>query len=436
MSPMQTAPSFQNWERALQANAPIPLPIGECYLIAAASVDSTAIQLSLSDSGSPTPWPPGVTVRVPQGSRAWIVSSVAQTVRVIVTSGGAFVVDNRFAPGPGVLDVRLVGQTTTLAVGGPDVTGTPSTSNPVQIGGSGVSPTGVVHRINVGAEGDTFAPNARGIPLLGLNGGTGTGTARILRADPGGRLMVAQGTANVVNQIIGNAVAITLPGPTLTEVIPAFTALGDHCDIQVIIDSSTIGTAQNTGAGVWLVDMTAEPLSGAGVCFIPFGTSPLAIRKTRIPLIPGRSYRVVASRENGVFNALTLTVTLTERYGMQPGNAEVSNGLIAVTLNFTGNPGGWGPDSGRLRCRAIGVRGGLTSVIATRSAVAAATVRLAQSLGATLFSGNTVLGTGVALQFLNVNNGIEYDAVQPDVQAAGTTALADHWMVSGRLNTI
>jgi hypothetical protein len=84
----------------LAANIATALPPAKNYVIISATVDPGAVSLSVGDNnGDPASWPQGITIRTPRTVPARILSSVAQTVAVLMVDGDVEVDDQR-ALGP------------------------------------------------------------------------------------------------------------------------------------------------------------------------------------------------------------------------------------------------------------------------------------------------------------------------------------------------
>lgn len=91
----------------LQANVPQALPSGRKFILVSATVDITALSLSLgAENANFDNLILGISVGIREGSiKARLVSTAAQTVVMAIVTGHADIIDSRFAPSGATLPV-------------------------------------------------------------------------------------------------------------------------------------------------------------------------------------------------------------------------------------------------------------------------------------------------------------------------------------------
>lgn len=204
----------------LQANTPISLPAAREYIIVGATLNIAAIFIALGDGNADLEqWPYGFAVGVKEGTtRARVMSSVAQSVTITMAEGDVRVVDARFAPGPGSIDVNATNEPTESVhvANTEDGGGTPIPlvvefpgggaldTNLAEVGGTAVANGGVAGLLGAGIVrwGGTPVPSAGLAGLVavgGPNAAAAAATGNPVRI--GGRTSSASLPNNGVNTV-------------------------------------------------------------------------------------------------------------------------------------------------------------------------------------------------------------------------------------------
>ena len=105
--------SYDSRILTLVANIPIALPPARQYVVLSASVNSSALGISIGDgNGDFTAWPAGLAIKFDRSIPARLISSVSQSVAIGFTDGGVTLVDSRNVP---------IGPTAATIIDGGDV---------------------------------------------------------------------------------------------------------------------------------------------------------------------------------------------------------------------------------------------------------------------------------------------------------------------------
>lgn len=105
--------SYESRFITMVANIPIALPPALQYVVLSASVNSSALGITIGDgNGDFTAWPAGLTIKFDRSVPARLISSVTQSVAIGFTDGGVTLVDSRNVP---------IGPTAATIIDGGDV---------------------------------------------------------------------------------------------------------------------------------------------------------------------------------------------------------------------------------------------------------------------------------------------------------------------------